>query len=412
MRRLVSLLLALVLAVAMMPAAAAAGDEAANAADALNALGLFSGTGTDAAGKPIYDLGRQPTRQESITMLVKLVGGAQESSKGGWKTPFTDVDDWAKNWVGYAYAKGLTAGTSATTFGANDKTTAAQYLTFLLKALGYDATSDFSWDKAWELSDRIGLTGGEYGAQSTFTRGDMAILSNRALDVKMKGTTRTLRAVLVEQGALKAVTVTVGLPKLETVQSHSDNALTRWIQEQTGYKLDFTFFASETREWRTQVETILGAGLPAPDLLYGTVLYGEVRCAFGEYGKLMDLMPWFNSKMVMNRYDFQEQAAQYYPKTTLDRILYLGQAANNGLYGFPCIRVTGEEVKYGAYIPSNSKHPEAAFQILMLLSSREGAARVRYGQPGVDWVWDGETICVLNDSAFAGKTSSTWGVIG
>lgn len=411
MKRLISVLLALVLAVGLMPGAAAAGDEAITAADALNALGLFSGTGTDAAGKPIYDLDRQPTRQEAITMLVKLVGGAQESSKGGWKTPFTDVDDWAKNWVGYAYAKGLTAGTSATTFGANDKTTAAQYLTFILKALGYDATSDFSWDKAWDLADRIGLTGGEYGPQSTFTRADMAILSNRALDIKMKGDTRTLRAVLVERGALKPVTVSIGIPKPETVD-HTNNALTRWIEEQTGYKLEFTFFLSEAREWRTQVETMLGSGQPAPDLLYGTVLYGEVRCAFGEYGKLMDLMPWFNSKMMMNRYDFREQAARYYPKTSLDRLLYLGQAANNGLYGFPCIRVTGEEMEYGAYIPAGSKQPEAAFQILMLLSSREGAARVRYGQPGVDWVWDGEAIRVLNDSAFTGKTGTTWGVMG
>lgn len=411
MKRLVSLLLALVLAVMMMPGAAAAGDEAMAAADALNALGLFSGTGTDGAGRPIYDLGRQPTRQEAITMLVKLAGGAQEASKGGWNTPFTDVDDWAKNWVGYAYAKGLTAGTSATTFGANDKTTAAQYLTFILKALGYDATSDFSWDKAWDLSDKIGLTGGEYGPQSTFTRGDMAVLSNRALDIKMKGDTRTLRAVLVAQGALKPVKVSIGIPKLETVD-HTDNALTRWIEEQTGYKLDFTFFLSNTRQWRTQVETMLGSGQPAPDLLYGTVLYGEVRCTFGEYGKLMDLMPWFNSEMVMNRYDFREQAARYYPGTALDRLLYLGQAANNGLYGFPCIRVTGEEVQYGAYIPSSSKHPEAAFQILMLLSGREGAARVRYGQPGVDWVWDGEAIRVLNDGAFTGKTKTTWGIIG
>ena len=139
MKRLISLLLSLALVLALIPASVAANSEQQQAAQALNGLGLFSGTGVEADGTPRYELDRQPTRQEAITMLVKLVGGAEEASKGGWNTHFTDVDDWAKNWVGFAYAKGLTAGTSATTFGANDQTTAAQYLTFVLKALGYDS---------------------------------------------------------------------------------------------------------------------------------------------------------------------------------------------------------------------------------------------------------------------------------
>lgn len=198
MKRILCVLMTMLLALMLLPVNCVATDaaEAQAAADALNAVGLFSGTGTDAQGRPQYELDRQPTRQEAITMLVKLVGGAEESSKGGWQTPFTDVDDWAKNWVGYAYAKGLTAGTSATTFGANDKTTAAQYLTFVLKALGYDATSDFSWDNAWPLAEQVGISKGEYNADTVFTRGDMAIISNRALSAKMKNADRILREVV------------------------------------------------------------------------------------------------------------------------------------------------------------------------------------------------------------------------
>lgn len=198
MKRILSIFMAVVLTLMLLPmgCGAANGDEAFAAAQALNAFGLFSGTGTDANGNPKYELDRQPTRQEAITMLVKLVGGAEESSKGGWQTPFTDVDDWAKNWVGYAYAKGLTAGTSATTFGANDKTTAAQFLTFVLKALGYDANSDFRWDNAWPLAEQVGISKGEYNAQTTFTRGDMAIISYRALSAMMKGTITPLSEVV------------------------------------------------------------------------------------------------------------------------------------------------------------------------------------------------------------------------
>lgn len=195
-KRILSVLLTLILALVLVPTGHAENSEQQQAASALNAIGLFSGTGTDAQGNPIYELERQPTRQEAITMLVKLVGGTEESSKGGWKTPFTDVDDWAKNWVGYAYAKGLTAGTGATTFGANDKTTAAQYLTFVLKALGYDANSDFSWDNAWPLAEKVGISKGEYNAQTMFTRGDMALISYRALSAKIKGSNKLLSEVV------------------------------------------------------------------------------------------------------------------------------------------------------------------------------------------------------------------------
>jgi len=196
MKRVVSGFVAVVLLLMLAPVGYAVRDESLLAAQELNALGLFSGTGTDKQGNPNYELERQPTRQEAITMLVKLVGGAEESSKGGWSMPFTDVDDWAKNWVGYAHNKGLTAGTSATTFGANDKTTAAQFLTFVLKALGYDANRDFSWDNAWPLAEQVGISNGEYDAQSVFTRGDMAVISYRALSAKLKGTDTVLGDVV------------------------------------------------------------------------------------------------------------------------------------------------------------------------------------------------------------------------
>lgn len=64
---------------------------------------------------------------------------------------------------------------------------ASQYLTLVLRALGYTSGTDFQWDKAWELSDRIGLTDGRYNATTTnFTRGDVAIISNQSLSTPHK----------------------------------------------------------------------------------------------------------------------------------------------------------------------------------------------------------------------------------
>ena len=202
-KKIISLLLAIVMVCSIIPSAFAASDEAVTAADALHELGLFNGTGTDANGKPIYDLDRAPTRAEAVTMLVRLLGKEEEAKGGNWNIPFTDVADWAKPYVGYAYANKLTSGTSATTFGGDALVTASQYITFVLRALGYNSGTDFQWDRAWELSDQIGLTDKRYHAGNTqFTRGDIAIISESALNSKEKGTNNILLDSLITSSAV------------------------------------------------------------------------------------------------------------------------------------------------------------------------------------------------------------------
>lgn len=173
----------------------AANDHMQASADALNALGLFNGTGTDAQGKPIYELDRAPTRYEAVTMLVRLLGKEAEAKAGKWNTPFTDLVAWAEPYVGYAYTMGLTNGTGSTTFSGKDTVTATQYLTFVLRALGYDSSKDFKWNAAWELSDSLGLTNGEYNAANNgnFLRGNVALISHSALDINLKDSSTPLR---------------------------------------------------------------------------------------------------------------------------------------------------------------------------------------------------------------------------
>lgn len=188
MKRFLSFILALTLAVSLVPSAFAASDEAVQAANALHTLGLFNGTGTDANGNPIYDLDRAPTREEAITMLIRLMGKEADAKRQDWlwNTPFTDVSNWAKPYIGYAYAYSLTSGTSETTFGGKQKVSAMQYLTFVLRALDYEDGTDFQWDKAWKLSDEIGVTSGQYTSDRSITRGELAIISAKAVSAPMK----------------------------------------------------------------------------------------------------------------------------------------------------------------------------------------------------------------------------------
>lgn len=201
MKRFLSFILALTLAVSLVPSAFAASDEAVQAANALHTLGLFNGTGTDANGNPIYDLDRAPTREEAITMLIRLMGKEADAKRQDWlwNTPFTDVSNWAKPYIGYAYAYSLTSGTSETTFGGKQKVNATQYLTFVLRALGYEDGTDFQWDKAWKLSDEIGLTSGQYTSDTSITRGDIAIISLKALSISNKYNWTLLEQLLNEE---------------------------------------------------------------------------------------------------------------------------------------------------------------------------------------------------------------------
>lgn len=180
-------------------------DAGTSPADRLYTLGLFQGTGTDAEGKPVYDLHIKPTRQVAITMLVRLLGKEKEALSSPVDHPFTDVDAWASPYVGYAYANGLTKGISDMEFGSHDLLSANQYITFILRALGYsDVLGDFRWDKPTELSEKIGLTGDAYKNNSApFFRGDVVVISESALRTKMKNSDVNLLQHLLDNKAVK-----------------------------------------------------------------------------------------------------------------------------------------------------------------------------------------------------------------
>ena len=206
MKKLLCPLFALLIVLSLSTAAFAADYSAEKSANALYELGLFQGIGETANGKPIYSLDAAPTRAQAVTMLVRLLGKEAEAKAGTWTVPFSDLADWARPYVGYAYANGLTNGLSAERFGSGDKVTANQYLTFILRALGYSSERDFQWDKANAFSDSLGLTHGEYSASRSFTRGDTAHISYAALAQVRKDSSETLAAQLVRQGAVKAKT--------------------------------------------------------------------------------------------------------------------------------------------------------------------------------------------------------------
>ena len=218
MKRAISFLLVLLLVCSIAQVTLADETEADAAAEYLYQMGLFKGTGVDENGDPVFDLDRAPTRYEAVVMLVRLLGKEDCAVTGQWSTPFTDVVDWAAPYVGYAYASGLTSGVSDNAYGGEQAVTAAQYITFVLRALGYESGADFPWDAPWDFSDAIGLTDGAYrGGSGEFTRGDAAIVSRSALDVRLKNGGVTLLDLLRREGAVKPEETNPALVKTVTL---------------------------------------------------------------------------------------------------------------------------------------------------------------------------------------------------
>lgn len=197
MKKLVSLVLTLVLLFSVtLPASAAEADDyeavAQTAAEQLYELGLFRGTGTQADGSPIFALEENATRGQAITMLVRLLGMESEALATNYTHPFRDTS-WAEHYIGYAYENGISNGVSPTAFGTEDPIETAQFLTLVLRAMGY---SEVDWRDPYPTADAVGLIYWD----GDCLRGDIAIICRSALECELKDSGKTLYEDLDERG--------------------------------------------------------------------------------------------------------------------------------------------------------------------------------------------------------------------
>jgi len=201
MKSIITMRLAISLSLGMlcMTVQAAEADEAVkmqNTAEALKSLTLFRGSDKG------FELDRAPTRMEAIIMLIRLLGkdSAIYGDENGnpYTHPFTDAPGWqdANEYLGYAYATGLTNGTSETTFEPNSPASAQMLVTFTLRALGYtDSESGKLWDIWYEKANELNI-GVEYLNEELFTRGHAVMLYWDALYCTLNGTDQLLHEKL------------------------------------------------------------------------------------------------------------------------------------------------------------------------------------------------------------------------
>ncbi len=188
----------------------------ADAALRLYHLGLLKGQGTLADGTPDLALNEELTRAEAVVLLLRLLGLEQEVFTSDAVSPFRDLPGWAEPYLALAWEEGLVAGvnTPATRFDPNAACDVRSYLTFLLRALGYEEKLDFYWDSALDYALRIGLDSAE-GLSSTgaIDRGIAARLAYGLLSCWTADGTQPLCDKLIAEGALDAgLAAQQGLP--------------------------------------------------------------------------------------------------------------------------------------------------------------------------------------------------------
>lgn len=130
-------------------------------------------------------LEKTTTRAEAAVMIVRLMGAESEAKSMSYSHPFTDVPNWAQSYVGYLYHQHLVSGISDTQYGPSVPINAQQYITMLLRALGYQESSgDFAYANALEYARSIQLISEadrNHYHDHTFLRQDMVAVTYNTL---------------------------------------------------------------------------------------------------------------------------------------------------------------------------------------------------------------------------------------
>ncbi len=178
LKRALSLALSSVMLMGMMVVGTSASyvdvasEHNTEAIEVLQAVGIMTG---DEKGN--FNPDANVTRNEMAVIMCNLMDYVVSSYKG--TAPFTDVPDWAADYVAACYTNGIVAGMSATQYGGDNSVTTGQAALMLMKALGYfQYQGDFGDDwlvETTKLGTQNGIFDGvDNGAIEALTRNQVA----------------------------------------------------------------------------------------------------------------------------------------------------------------------------------------------------------------------------------------------
>lgn len=148
MKRVLSLVLALVLVLGMVPVFA--NEVTSDALDLLRQYDVAKGD----EGTGDLRLEDTLTRAEMVVLLSRMFGVEEDAMDFEGEYPFEDINDdqWWTPYIAYAFEQAWTSGKTATTFGPADLATGKEILIFAMRALGY---SDFGLASAGLTAEQL-----------------------------------------------------------------------------------------------------------------------------------------------------------------------------------------------------------------------------------------------------------------
>ena len=201
MKRTLSLVLALVMVLGMIPVYAQAATPQEEAGELLEQLGVLKG---DQNGNLMLD--KTLLRRDAVVMLARLLGEEEVAEKYPEAPTWKDVTiKYYEPFLGWAQDEGYYKGYNDAKFGFNDDITVQDYAQVLLRALGY---TDVEWEDAYTTAKDLGLLEGvTLEATAKLPRGNMSVMTVTALNTKVKDSEKTLAETLeIEMPAEFAVT--------------------------------------------------------------------------------------------------------------------------------------------------------------------------------------------------------------
>ncbi|MGP1442281.1 MAG: C40 family peptidase [Anaerovoracaceae bacterium] len=220
-KRILALVLALTLSFSCVAFAdesrSGVSNEFENAAVNLYINGLFKGAADG------FELSTSSTKAQAAVMAVRLLGAEDEVISGSYTNNYLDVPEWADSYVGYLVKNEINVANSDKVFGADNNITADDFTVMIMQALGYkEVTIADAPEVVFGYAVQDGILNWkdvELIKSSSFNRGAMAYIANRALDAKFKASEKTLYSHLKDKGAIQEVAEPTDAIKYGTVKS-------------------------------------------------------------------------------------------------------------------------------------------------------------------------------------------------
>ena len=135
------------------------------------------------------------------------------------------------------------------------------------------------------------------------------------------------------------VELSIGLPSVATVLSYEDNALTTWVEEQTGFDLSFVPFSGGT-DVGTQISTTVAARQELPDILYDISLGEEVYRGYGHDGYFLDLSKYFEDREGASKTFWTRFEATFSPEEQEDILRRMKDPDTGAIYAVPTLETS------------------------------------------------------------------------